>query len=502
MNTALGTGMKSIKTLGIILLILNGVWQLNGQGLLINDAIYDALPRQSLYGDGGKSEMDALDGISKIDLKSFCPKPQNQGRISSCTAWSTGYGAMSMAYAIQLQQAGKSIVANDSAFSALFLYNQVRDSSEDCGMGIYIHKTLDFLKTTGDVQSSTFDKGNNCKRKATSAELAKAQGYRIKDWISLFATTSSNRVRIDKTKLSLADKKPVIVAMRLRNNFMELNADSKYWLPSIGDTALSFNHAMVVVGFDDGKGAFEVMNSWGELWGNKGFFWVRYQDFARHALQGYQLSLFPLGSKKATTPQIPPTALQLAGGFKVNFVAGVKDDKVQFQEASFTQTKNGLYTLKDESWPVGRIFQINASNFINGTYLYVFSMDAQQKINVHWPRDEKLDEKFEGLNESAVISNSYVNLSIPSPKTGLILEKPGDEYIGILVSKEPIANFNAILEQLKTNSSLPLIDRLNKAVGAAVIKPELLHFSPDLVQFSTVDLKGKIAPIVLRIPVK
>lgn len=483
----------------LILCLYSG---LMGQGLIVDEVIYDALPRQSLYGDGGKSELSALDGIVKIDLKPFCPKPQNQGRISSCTAWSTGYGALSIAYAIQLQQAGKPIIANDSAFSALFLYNQVRDSLEDCGTGTFINKTLDLLKTVGDVQSSIFDKGNNCKRKPTAAELARAQTYRIKDWISLFASNSSNRIRIDKTKLSLADKKPVVVAMRLRNNFMELDANSKYWLPSVGDTALSFNHAMVVVGFDDGKGAFEVMNSWGELWGNKGFFWVRYEDFARHALQGFQMSLFPLGNKKATTAQIPVTPIQLAAGFNVRFVKGVVDTTVLFQNATFLHQQKGLYTLQGDPWPVGKVFQISANNFIGGTYVYVFSVDAQQKINVHWPRDAKLDEKFEGLNESAVISNSYVNLVIPGPKSGLILEKPGDEYICMIVSKDPLSNFNAILQQLKNSPSLPLQDRLNKALGVAVVKPEQLHFLPDVVQFSSTDLKGKIVPIVLRIPVK
>ena len=32
-------------------------------------------------------------------------------------------------------------------------------------------------------------------------------------------------------------------------------------------------HAMTIIGYDDNKygGAFEVMNSWGEAFGNKGF---------------------------------------------------------------------------------------------------------------------------------------------------------------------------------------------------------------------------------------
>ena len=486
----------------ILLLLLGTCSLLSGQGLEVDEAIYDALPRQSLYGDGGKSEVTALDGIYKIDLKPFCPKPQNQGRISSCTAWATGYGALSIAYAIQFQQEGKQIVPSDSAFSALFLYNQVRDSLNDCGLGTFIHKTLDLLKEKGDVQSSVYDKGNNCKRLPNAKELANAQRYRIKDWVSLFASNSANRVRIDKTKLSLADKKPVIIAMRLRNNFMELGPDSKFWLPSIGDTSLSYNHAMVVVGFDDGKGAFEVMNSWGEAWGTKGFFWIRYEDYARHTLQAFQLSLYPPGSKKTLNPVATNPKNQLSADLAVRFVKGVVDTNILFENAAFRHQQKGVYVLQGEPWPLGKLFQVSASNILGGSYLYVFSIDAAQQVNVHWPRDAKLDEKFEGLNESAVISNTNVNLVIPTPKSGLKLEKIGDEYIGILVSKDPITNLNAILQQLKTNPTLPLVDRLNKALGPAVIKPELLRYAPESIQFSTADLKGKIVPILLKIPVK
>ncbi len=48
---------------------------------------------------------------------------------------------------------------------------------------------------------------------------------------------------------------------------------------------------MCVIGFDDNKGggAFEVMNSWGEDWGNNGFFWITYDDFTKHVNDCYAL---------------------------------------------------------------------------------------------------------------------------------------------------------------------------------------------------------------------
>jgi hypothetical protein len=36
------------------------------------------------------------------------------------------------------------------------------------------------------------------------------------------------------------------------------------------------NHAITIVGWDDGKKAWLVKNSWGERWGEKGYFWIEY----------------------------------------------------------------------------------------------------------------------------------------------------------------------------------------------------------------------------------
>jgi hypothetical protein len=49
---------------------------------------------------------------------------------------------------------------------------------------------------------------------------------------------------------------------------------------------------------------------------------------------------------------------------------------------------------------------------------------------------------------------------------------------------------------------LSLIDRLHKALGPMLIKPELVRYSSQGVQLSTLDLKGKIIPVLLKIPVK
>ena len=78
--------------------------------------------------------------------------------------------------------------------------------------------------------------------------------------------------------------------MELKQNFQVIKRGEKYWWSDLGDTTTIGYHAMVVVGFDDGKEAFEIMNSWGTSWGNDGFIWVKYDDFARYCRYAFQLS--------------------------------------------------------------------------------------------------------------------------------------------------------------------------------------------------------------------
>ena len=47
------------------------------------------------------------------------------------------------------------------------------------------------------------------------------------------------------------------------------------------DTNDEFSHSMVLVGYDDSKKAFNIMNSWGTEWRNNGYCWIEYDLFSR-----------------------------------------------------------------------------------------------------------------------------------------------------------------------------------------------------------------------------
>ena len=98
-------------------------------------------------------------------------------------------------------------------------------------------------------------------------------------------------MKIRKIKKSLAEGFPVVVGMFLTPDFRRIRKGDQYWSPKATPKNQLYPHAMVVVGYNDIKKSFELMNSWGDQWGNKGFIWVKYDDFAKHCVLAYQLQL-------------------------------------------------------------------------------------------------------------------------------------------------------------------------------------------------------------------
>ncbi|KAF2131723.1 cysteine proteinase [Dothidotthia symphoricarpi CBS 119687] len=80
-------------------------------------------------------------------------------------------------------------------------------------------------------------------------------------------------------KKLLANGYPVVFAFELFYGFGNLDARGVAPTPGPGD-AYDTGHVVVAVGWDDGmgkEGCFRVQNSWGEGWGEGGFFWMPFE---------------------------------------------------------------------------------------------------------------------------------------------------------------------------------------------------------------------------------
>ena len=336
-----------LKKYWLCLIGMGILTNLAAQGLPMDkasDQHYENLPRQPDFSDGGKAENEILTSTRQWSLKAHCPQPKNQLGSGACVGWSVGYAALTIQRAIANCWEGQTALITKQAFSPMFIYNQIKIS--DCQAGAYIDAAMHLLQTKGDVLATEFDKhSSDCSIMPTDKHLESAAQNKISAFHTLFSVKASKRTKIDRVKLSLIQNRPVVVGMRLLNNFTKLRRKDTYWQPTIGDQQPFGGHALVVVGFDDSRGAFELMNSWGKEWGKDGFIWVRYADFANYCRYGFQMEV----KAKISEPK------QYSGKFSLRrFETMTANGEVLFSEEA-VRFNQGIYQLKNQAITTGAI---------------------------------------------------------------------------------------------------------------------------------------------------
>lgn len=450
--------MKPVICLTILWMgILSLLAQEPATGLLWEDEVYDSLPRQSSFTGAKSANLPPT-----VDLSAFCPEVRNQGEVYSCVGWAVGYGAMSIQQAVRNGWKEKSQITGN-AYSAMFIYNQIKTGP--CRQGAQLSAAMDLLRQRGDCLARDFDQDpEDCERQPSSVLMALAQRDTITDYLTLFAQNDPAQVKIQRVKEALARMQPVIVGLNIRANFYQLKG-ARYWWPKLGNTSPAGGHAIVVVGYDEPSGSFLLFNSWGTSWGDKGFIRVKYDDFAEHCKYAYVLIT---GSTVAE--QVPAnsgeTSLQtLAIDCRLQYYDAT-DAENPFKPATLAGKQGTYGTAKP--WQVGQLFQLQVETFQNNTFLYVFSIDALQNIHVHWPRRGVLDERFAGMNESALVPDAGSVITIPAPEKAMRISNPGTDRLYVLATTQPIRDLHFLCEKMRyTRDSAQ--GRLRQLMGKHII---------------------------------
>lgn len=510
--------MKTINNLFIIccLLLLSSFSNAQNLGLNVEKEVEEFQQIIKLpFLKGSKGEEIPL----RMSHKEHCPPIINQGGIGSCVGWSSGYGLLTMLHSKKYNWTKDQIKEN--AFSALFVYNPIKLSG--CDGGSTLALAGERLKEYGDCKSSQFDVNiESCWTEPDKTLLSYAQDYKIESYYAAFDYNDTGAEKVAKLKRVIAEGDPVLIGMSLKHNFFK--STGEFWEIEEGDTRPAGGHAMVIVGYDDTKRAFELMNSWGKDWGNDGFIWVRYKDFAENVIGAYR---FVLEDKKivvddTTDESVDDTdktkgeeekivevePVTLTGKF--DFRTLVSDEwgpivnaQGEFQWSHPKQVKEEgyLYGLERKDWKKYDKFQLLLTEAQKDSYIYAFSVDANG-VNIHWPRQKELSfEKFQsfGVGEAALIPRKDAKIIIPGEETALQREATGDDNICILYSNSEITDFKNRIEKLAA-----LEDDFQVAFdanfGDLLIPIEDIEYQGGVMEFISKTKSGKtVVPLILTV---
>lgn len=210
-----------------------------------------------------------------LSVNLSCPPILSQGGEGSCVSWGVGYAGRSISWQALY---GGSYNYSVNIFSPEYIYNQIKVT--DCASGSYVTDGLDLVVDQGVCVWNDMPYTDvSCDVYPDNYQVLQAANYKAASYNTVPKT-------IDAFKDQLAAGKPIVVGGPVYRQFYYLgyNEIQTKTVKNYG------GHCYCVVGYDDSKNAFLVMNSWGTNWGTNGFGWVSYSIMTKVWSEAYILN--------------------------------------------------------------------------------------------------------------------------------------------------------------------------------------------------------------------
>ena len=438
--------MPQKRNLGLVLfLLLFAVAAVFGQtgpsyprGAIFDEEAYGKLPRKAALATR------AYEGLPRVfSLKQYAPLPGDQTDYGTCVAWASAYAARTISESIALGRMSQTETSRN-VFSPVYVYRNIRPDDPECLRGAQIHWALDWMKNSGAVRMLDIERSMSFPRVDLS-NYRDSKRYPIADYVTLFSKEDRYKPALVTriVKKSLAEGKPVIIGMNTPDSFLEAK---NVWAPEEDENPGMFfgGHAMCVVGYDDNKGAFEILNSWGRKWGNGGFIWVPYQVFVDFVMESYEI---------IENLAVYSDTVNFDGFTRIEIV----DDR--------SEPKSAVLVFQDGYYRTAAAFSEGTQfRFVIGAresaYVYSFLVSQPSRDgNFYSPL---LMFPQTGISPLLNYSNSTVNL--PGNDRILALDvEAGTEYLVTLYAKQAIDIHTIMRRFVSVKGSLG--ERLASAVG-------------------------------------
>ena len=379
------------------------------RGAIFDEEAYNSLPRREII------ETGSYEGLPRsFSLKQYAPLPGDQTMYGTCVAWAASYAARTICESIALNRLNQS-ETTQNAFSVVYVYKNIRPSDTGGVYGAQIHWALDLMTETGSVKMH--DAERNLEFPSVDVSIFEdSKRYPIAGYVTLFSP--DDRIKtglVTRTvKKSLAEGKPVIIGMNTPDSFFEVK---DAWNPKEDPDRYYGGHALCVVGYDDEKGAFEVLNSWGRKWGNGGYIWIPYNVFVDFVIEGYEL---------IENIAVYSDTVRFEGYAQV-------ERPGQNEQVPLVFTEYGYYITED-SFKRGDEIRFTVSS-AESAYVYVLSVSRSAQNNIYYyPM-----LMFPQTGSSALLNMSENILTLPGEdKTITISSDSGIEFLITLFSKQAL----------------------------------------------------------------
>ena len=415
-------------------------------------------------------------------IKQFSPTPQSQGSYGTCTAWAAAYCGRTIVEAIKQNWTDKAVITQN-AYSPAFMFRLIKPADSVCNGGTVVTDAFSQLKEKGAIPFK--DLSDKCIPAVTDEQLARAADGKIKGYMRTFDITSAPVIKIQAVKKSVSEKKPVVIGMICPPSFQSAKG---VWEPKEEPSKQYGGHAMVVVGFDDEKfgGAFEIQNSWGTTWGNEGYIWIKYDDFARFTRYGYEFIDLP-----EPQPEIADLSgqirLALSNGTEMATTLRVSTRGLTVVPAIATP---GPLTIYQTSQPYGSgtRFRIYISNN-QPAYVYAISSDLTNEVTKIFPYEDGI---------SAALTDKKNDVAIPDEDHFIEFDnKPGKDFLCVLYSKEEL-DLNKLVEQISGQTG-SFSERIFKVMGEKMVDPKHIEFSKEKIAFQGFSRGKSIIPMMVEL---
>jgi len=225
--------------------------------------------------------IDALALPASYDLSTSPSFPAigDQGSQGSCTAWAATYYAYGYMEAVDNGWTGAKSGVLTQLLSPAWTYNKVNGGIDG---GSWEWDNMMVLKDWGAATMATMPYTD-----LEYTDWGPPESYReapLHRILDAYHIPYVDLTTVDTVKTLITQGAPVTFGIDA-NEYNQAFADGGHVISSNEYNSRNPNHANTFVGFDDSitddgeVGAFRVANSWGQSWGDSGYYWMTYEAF-------------------------------------------------------------------------------------------------------------------------------------------------------------------------------------------------------------------------------